>query len=300
MEPKLKNLIDCKSKVECSNLALQHSSTYIHQLTDHINNSCKLSSIDINNKIDYLAGCLTITLDFPTQELEFLRARMCEDEKFCYADDLSYIKNTTPTFPKIGRLNLAGSALFYGSVIVKKDDSALRVALSEVGAKELDHLNVLRSYQKAGCDLCLRIIGIWDYVRRDERPYYIGIDVFEYYKEARAYMGKKFSPELLLAYELTDRFFADILSRKGSEALYQVTSTLSSIFMSEHIDGVLYSSVHAKGEPVVALTPAAVDSKLEHRLACHVMVEKCYGYEFYKYKTIAKASITKNTSKLNW
>lgn len=191
--------------------------------------------------------------------------------------------------------------MFYASVAVKQDYTAVRVVLSEAGAKELDHLNVLRSHQVTGSDLNLQIIGIWDQVRRDEKPYYLNKDTFDYYKMAREYMVQKFEPKLLLAYELTDRFFADILSREGSERLYQVTSALSNVFLSGKSDGVLYSSVQAKGEPVVALIPQAVDDKLDHLFATDVVIEKSFGYEFFQFKTLAKtASIGRQSGELEW
>jgi hypothetical protein len=301
LTPELKELIDHKAKKECGYTNLLHSYVYIRQLNDYINGVCKLTNHEIEAKVDFLAGCLTITLDHPIQDLEFLRARLCEGQKFSSIDDLSYIKQTTKNFPKAGRLNQIGQALFYASVVVKQDDTALRVVLSEAGAKELDHLNVLRSHQANGSDLNLRIIGIWDQVRRDEKPYYLNKDAFDYYKEAREYMVQKFEPNLLLAYDLTDRFFADILSRKGCESLYQVTSALSSVFFDEKIDGVLYSSVQAKGEPVVALTRQAVDDKLDHQFACDVVIEKCFGYEFFHFKTLGKTSnIGRQSVKLEW
>jgi len=301
LQPQLIRLIDKKAREECGDTALLYSSTYIFQLNDHINGTCKLANHEIEAKVDYLAGCLTITLDNPLQELELLRARLCEGRKFNSIDDLSYIKLTTDSFPKAGRLNQAGEALFYASVAVKQDDTALRVVLSEAGAKELDRLDVLRSHQTTGSDLNLRVIGIWDQVRRDERPYYLSKDIFDYYKKARGYMVQKFDTKLLSAYELTDRFFADILSRKGSESLYQVTSALGCVFMDGKTDGVLYTSVEAKGEPVVALLPSAVDTKVEHQFVCNVFIQECYSYEFCSYETIAKTfSIEKATGKLNW
>jgi hypothetical protein len=301
LRPGLIQLIDEKASVECGDTALLYSSTYIRQLNDHMNGTCELATYDIKTKIDYLAGCLTITLDTPLQGLEFLRVRLCDGRKFSNIDDLSYIKYPTDTFPKVGRLNQLGKALFYASVAVKKDDTALRVALSEAGAKELDCLNVLRSQQKLGSDLNLRVIGIWDQVRRNEKPYYLNQNTFEYYKKTREYMVQNFDSKLLSAYELTDRFFSDILSRKSNDNLYQITSSLSSVFIDENSDGVLYSSVEANGEPVVALTPSAVDSKLEHQFACDIKVGKCCGYEFFKYKTIATTSgIDRNTGELKW
>lgn len=301
IEPKLIQFLDKKAREECGDTALLYSSTYIRQLNAHINGTCKLADHEIETKIDYLAGCLTITLDNPLQELELLRVRLCEGQKFSNVDDLSYIKDTTDSFPKAGRLNQTGQALFYASVAVKQDDTALRVVLSEAGTKELDRLNVLRSHQTSGSDLYLRVIGIWDWVRRDERPYYMSQGTFEYYKKTREYIVQKFDPKLLSAYELTDRFFADILSRTGSYSLYQVTSALGPLFMDGECDGVLYSSVQAIGEPVVALLPTAVDSKLEHQFVCDVVVKECYGYEFFNYNTLAKrVNIDSDSGNLAW
>lgn len=301
LQSKLTQKISQKAILECPSKALLYSSTYIRQLNHHINGSFQLTSNEIKEKIDYLAGCLTITLDNPLQEMEFLRVRLCEGENFKNVNDLSYIKNTSDNFPSIGRLNQMGKALFYASVAVKKDDTALRVVLSESRVKNLDRLNVLRSHQKNDSELYLRIIGIWDSVRLNERPYYLSHDVFEYYKAARDYMAQSFDPKLLSAYDLTDRFFADILSRKGSKNLYQVTSELGSFFMDGKVDGVLYSSVQANGEPVVALAPSAVDKKIDHQFACNISVQECYGYEFFAYKTNAKtSSIDEKTGSLNW
>lgn len=299
--PELINLIDNKASVECGDTNLLHSSVYISQLNGHINGKCELTQQEIDSKVDYLAGCVTITLEHQVNELEFLRVRLCEGQNFTNVDELSYIKKTSCTFPKMGRLNLTGQALFYASIAVKQDDTALRVALSEAQAKQLDHLNVLRSHQVSGTDIYLRIIGIWDQVRRNEKPYYLNQDTFDYYTETREYMAKKFSRELLFAYELTDRFFADILSREGNERLYQVTSALSNVFFTEKCDGVLYSSVKAKGEPVVALKPQVVDDKLEHQFTAEVLIDKSFGYEYYQYRTQTKTSnIDRVSGKLEW
>lgn len=301
LTPELIKLIDLKASVECGHTNLLHSSVYISQLTGHINGTCELTRHEIESKVNYLAGCVTITLDHPINELKFLRVRLCESQKFTNVDDLSYIKKASSTFPKAGRLNLKGQALYYASVAVKQDDTALRVGLSEAQAKQLDHLNVLRSHQVNETDLYLRIIGIWDQVSRDEKPCYLNQNTFDYYTEARKYMAKQFSRELLFAYELTDRFFADILSHEGHERLYQVTSALSNVFLTEKCDGVLYSSVKAKGEPVVALKPQAVDAKLEHQFVVDVLVEKSFGYEYYQLKTLAKTSnIDKISGNLEW
>lgn len=301
LQSDLIGLIDRKAEEECSDKAILYSSTYIRQLKNHINGTCILSIHEIKNRVGYLASRLTITLDNPLQGMEFLRVRPCEGQKFNSICELSYIKKTTDNFPRGGRLNKTGQALFYAGVLVKQDETALQVVLSEARAKEFDCYSVLRTHQLPDTDLNLRIIGIWDQVRRNEKPYYLNQDTFDYYTEARKYMAKQFAPELLLAYELTDRFFADILSREGNERLYQVTSALSNGFLTDKCDGVLYSSVKAKGEPVVALKPLVVDDKLEHQFVTEVLIEKSFGYEFYQFKTLAKTSnIDKVSGKLEW
>lgn len=301
LAPELIKLIDHKASVECGHTNLLHSSVYISQLNAHINGTCELTKHEIESKLVYLAGCMTITLDHPINELEFLRVRLCEGQNFTNVDELSYIKKTSSKFPKAGRLNLIGQSLFYASVAVKQDDTALRVVLSEAQAKQLDHLNVLRSHQVSETDLYLRVIGIWDQVRRNEKPYYLNQDTFDYYTEARKLMAKQFSRELIFAYELTDRFFADILSREGNERLYQVTSALGNVLLTENCDGVLYSSVKAKGEPVVALKPQVVNDKLVHQFATKVLIDKSFGYDYYQFRTQAKtSSIDRKSGKLEW
>ncbi len=302
LEPSLVNLIDYKASVECGDKALLYASTYIRQLNEHINGTCSLTNNEIETKVSYLAECLTITLDKAMQELEFLRARLCEGDKFEYVKQLSYIKDTTESFPSMGRLNQTGQSLFYAALAVKQDDTALRVVLSEAGSKELDHFNVIRFHQKNNCDLNLRIIGLWDHVRRNDRPYYLSKNIFDYYRNAKEYMDKKFDPRLLSAYELTDRFFANILSTKGTEALYQVTSAISSVFLDgDSCEGILYSSVEAKGEPVVALKPEAVNDKLDHQFVGDIEVEKCFGYEFFQYRTLGKTvKIDSKDGRLVW
>lgn len=302
LEPTLISLIIRKANEECGDTALKYSSTYIYQLNNHINGVCSLSASEIEEKINYLVGCLTITLDLPMSELEFLRVRRCEGKNFEHVQELSYIKHTTKSFPAQGRMNQVGQSLFYATLAVKKDDTALRVALSEARSKNLDHLNVLKSYQKSGVYLKIRVIGIWDQVRRSYQPYYLGNEIFDYYKKASNLMEKKFDPDLFNAYQLTDRFFADVLSRKGSINLYQVTSIISSVILAGEIcDGVLYSSVEAKGEPVAALKPSSVNNTLVHQWVADISVEKHIGYEFYKYQTRAQTkSIDDQTGNLVW
>jgi len=241
------DFINEKSEKECGDTVLRHTVVYIQQLKAHIDGHYQLSKQEIESKLDYLIGYTTLTTSLPVTDLELLRARPCEGNNFEHIDELSYIKNVTASFPSMGRLNREGEAIFYASLALKNDDSALHVVLSETKAKELDQLNILRSKQKKDEDLSLRIIGIWDEVRKDLKPSYLAESVFSYYKEAWALMQTKFNTKLFYAFQLADRFLADFMAKEGSEKLYEITSIASKIFLdSDTIDGILYSSVEAK------------------------------------------------------
>ena len=156
LSPNIVNFIVEKSIKECGDTVLQCTVVYIQQLSDHINGHNQLSKQEIESKLDFLIGYTTLTMELPVNDLELLRARRCENNNFEYIDELSYIKNVTASFPAKGRLNRAGEAIFYASLAIKNDDSALHVVLSETKAKELDQLNILRSHQKNDEDLSFK------------------------------------------------------------------------------------------------------------------------------------------------
>lgn len=302
LEQKLITLINEKANKECGSTALLSASHFIEELEKHITGDCTLSEQVISNKVDYLAGCLTITLDVGVTELELLRTRCSNDLHFKNVDEVSYIKSPTSTFPPLGRLNKPGQVIYYAAVKVRQDDTALRVVLSESNARTLDTFHVLSSEQQKKTNINLRIVGIWDLVRRDCKPSYLSEDTFLYYKEVYKLMKCKFSPELLMAYELTDRFFNDLYSRKGSNCLYQVTSEISTLLLDSEIsDGILYSSVQAKDEPLIALKPKTVDQKITHKWVSEVEVKRKLGYEYYLYNTNnGPAKVEKSTGRINW
>ncbi|MDE1211756.1 hypothetical protein [Vibrio aestuarianus] len=302
MNSKLIDLIRSKAQLECADTALLYASTYVKQLQEHINGVNLLSSEEISLKTNYLVGCLTITLDVPVTDLELLRARYCEGTRFSHVNELSYIQSPTNEFPEQGRLNHKGQVLFYAALAVLQDDSALRVALSESSAKDFDEFNILKSVQKSDCDLNIRLIGIWEKIRRKNKPYYLADSTFAYYQSAYELMKKHFPNNLFCAYQITDTFLDDILSRKGTKLLYQVTSSISSILLEDDsIDGVVYSSVEAKGEPVIALKPTTVDHKISHQWVSDVKVLKRFGYDYYEYQTIGNpAKIDSGSGNLQW
>lgn len=306
LQKKLIDLIQHKAIVECPHKALRTVSTYVKQLKDYIEGHINLTATEIDKKLDYIIGCTTITLNLPVENREFLRARICnirtkkcgDSDFFDNVQDLSYIKDIVQNPPSMGRLNIDGEVLFYASVIVDNSDIALLTVLSEIGAKSLDKVGVLRSQQIAGTELQLRCIGIWEFVRLKQKPMFMDQEVFEYYQEAYDLMKKRFPADLLTAYNLTDCFLSDVMSMKGSDKLYQITSVAASVLLDDkNVDGILYTSVEA-GFPSVAIKPASVDQKIQHDYVCDVDVIKHHGYSFYEYQDNKKFTINTSTGAL--
>jgi hypothetical protein len=300
---KFREKVEQFATTECGVTNCLYASTYIQQLNSHIDGTATLSFSEIEHKLDFLIGCTTITLDNGYEGLELLRARRCELQPFSNVNELSYIQKPSKSFPKLGRLNQTGEALFYAAIINSKCNKSLNVILSEAGARTLDKMSILRSVQKESMELTLRIIGLWDDILRGVKPLFMSDEVYEYYCSAYDYMVEKFPSKLLVAYQLTDRFLADIMSRKGSERLYEVTSCASKIMLDDKkqekaIDGIIYSSVEAKGEAVVALKPDAVDKMLEHQWVSEVLVNMHHGYEFFDYVTVSISNINTQSGSL--
>jgi hypothetical protein len=286
LQEELIQLIEKKAFLECPKTAIKYTTTYIKQLKEHINGVNALPQSEIIHKIEYLVGCVYIALNCHLTNLEFLRGRRCDKDWFTKFEELSYIKPTTENFPKIGRFNKEGKGHYYGALMMPNCNRATNVVLSEIEARELDKINFLRSHQKNGCTINTGMIGIYDHIRRKNRPYYISEPIFLYYEEALKFMQKIFSTELFMAYQLTDRFLADIASSPSSTSLYAVTSEVSDILLSNECEGILYSSVKAKDEPLIVITPTSVDEKIDHQCIHNIKVENQYGYEFYEYTTI--------------
>ncbi len=306
IEPKVKILIDKKAEEMNSNSLyyLLEVSKYIKQLNLYIDGLLQLSSSEIENKLEYLIGFFTITLEHPIDAgLKFLRAVKYQEEidttSPCYKEvsRLSYIPVDLGIIPKIGRLNKQGESIYYGCIFFDDKFGGYNVAFSEVNASEYDHINILKS--KSTQELKLNFIGFMDYIFRESKPYFISDDTYEYYKKVYEYMESKFDLNLFVAFQLCDAFFADILNSKESGKLYDITSVLASIFLDgNRSDGLFYTSVQAKGSPVVALKTSAIDNKVKHQSAECFEIIKCYGYAKYHAKLICTGTIEENN--ISW
>lgn len=269
------------------------------QLNDFINQKINLENSEIEKYLDQLVGCFTTTLHTPfTPGLKILRARAFEKEhRETDVNELSYIAKEKNTDVTLGRLNLAKEPMYYGCIYFNELSGGVNVALAEINAKEGQTVNILRS--EVGKELNIYFIGIYDYIFRESRPYFISEEHFSYFKQVYDYQKEKYSKDAFLAHQICDAFFSDVLRKAEHGNLYRVTSLLSKLFLEcSTIDGVIYTSVKAEGSPVIALKTESVDSKLLHKEAESLLVQKSHGYALYHALPTGKGKI--NDNKIEW
>ena len=120
-------------------------------------------------------------------------------------------------------------------------------------------------------------------MHRQLKPRFMSQEIFDCFKEVYEYQEAKYSESVFLAHLLTDAFLSDILRRKDSGNLYNVTSQLFDIFSdSESIDGIIYTSVKSEGDPVIALKPCVVDLKIKHTSIDSYRIINDFGYAKYR------------------
>jgi hypothetical protein len=289
LEPGLVKLIDDKACEDEGDACLLGVNITILKLNQYLSGEIDLTLAQRRGLLDLLFGNLSITLDMPIEDIKLIRARKVDQIPFFHyfgnISELSYMANPTSTLPRLGRLNTVGTALFYASIDNTPCDKGLRVTLSEIEAVDGDKINLLYSSVKPGYGLNVRYIGIWDYVVKNRKPYFLSQMVFEYYVAAHKSMKNKFSKDQLIAYQLCDAFFADVLSREGNERLYNITSILAEYFLEDSdVDGIIYTSVKAKGEPVIAIRASSVGAKIDYVKAEAITINQSNGYNDYDYE----------------
>lgn len=301
LEQKLVDLIDNKARED--EACLEQVKIIVGQLNQYLKGDFDLTLEQRRGLLDLLFGHFTITLDMPIDGIHLIRARKVDQPPLLHyygkINDLSYMENPTCTLPRLGRLNSASTALFYASINNTPCDKSLRVALSEIESNDDDKINVLHSRVSNDSDFKVRYIGIWDYVARNQKPYFLADKVFDYYQKVFDYMKQQFNPEQFSANQLCDDFFADVLSRDGNERLYNVTSILGEYFLEgSQVDGIIYTSVKVKGEPVIAISSSSVDSKIEHVKTEAITVNQKNVHNSYDYDVTHKANV--NGTALKW
>ena len=104
---------------------------------------------------------------------------------------------------------------------------------------------------------------------------------------------------LFKSYILSNSFFADIIKRDGSERLYKVTSTISSILLENIItEAIVYESVKVKDTPVIAIKPNVINNHIKHKNAYSYKVKEDLGYGIYSIDKINECEIV--NEELKW
>lgn len=300
------NIADCidTNAVEMTphgDYCLDEVVTIIGRLNGHICGKTQLSNTCIEALLDRLVGYYTLTLELPIDPPITLRRAVKYDKKDDLAgfEDVGRLSYCPPEFldkVSMGRLNKAQEALYYGCLYFEKD-AGVNVAFAEINARKGEKINILES--KTTGEINARIIGIYDYVKRAARPWYISEETFAYYKKVYDTQEAKYAPRLFAAFQLCDAFFADIMRRKAQGRLYEVTSLLGAMFLENRkVDGVLYTSVQAEGAPVIALKTKSVDDKIIHTGAASFKINKVCGYALYFADDLSRGQIVGD--KIEW
>jgi hypothetical protein len=208
---------------------------------------------------------------------------------------LSYIPSGLSVTSKKGRMNQNGESIFYSCL--NSDANSIGSILSECRANEGDIFNILQcktklEVPKSHSDTSLHVvpIGINDHFRRGV-PTPFGLH--DSFREMYDLLRKNTHPTAMLAMQICDAFLTDVLTRKGSKRLYDVTSEIGRECLKPDIlDGVLYPSTRFEGFPNLALKPGSVDRKIRFETAISIRVEKCFGYGMYRIKILRQGVIS--------
>ena len=208
-------------------------------------------------------------------------------EHFEHTDELSY---PPEKHTGLGRMNYAGSPIFYGA-------SSPETAMAECRLRLGDRFHLTKYVIKSDSKLYANVVGNIDHVRRRSTTF-LDRQLFQL---AIEYVLGKLHNEVALAVQLVDAFIADHLGRKGSEDHYRVSAEIANeLLRPKEIQGLFYPSVEHAGGINYAFKPAAFDADIvpiETR-ACAVL--KAYGYGAYKVSQSKPAEITEVPGPISW
>jgi len=291
---KTKAFIDKKAREDASGI-LPKVGDMIRELNEHIEGEVSLSENKIREYLAYLIGHVTLTEYISMGKQTILRARLIIEENIFCTSQLSYVPKEKA---KSGRLNQEKESIFYGCLCWSQRDG-INVAFSETKANSGDTVYLLRSQIKSYERLDVVYVGIYNYILKNSKPAFLSDDMYQHFCAVYEYQRKKFSRDLFMAFQLCDSFLSDIMSKKYNDnALYEITSTLGSLFLEDH-DGILYTSVEERGYPLIALKPEIVDKKLQHLEVQEFKVTENYGYCIYRANNV-RTSHNLLDKKINW
>lgn len=303
-----RNYFEQKTNItrEQSVLDLKELSTMIKQLNCYIDGTLDLSLNKIDFMISHFIKNFTIILIYELKEnIIIQRSRKFEEENltnpYCFDElkKLLYIPDDKKEKRPLGRLNQAKEAIYYASI--ETDATPINnISLSEINTLEIEYINILSSTVKKS--LNVMSIGAFDLLVRNQ-PLPGWVDSF--YETAFNMLKKNCKNKNLEhyfdSYIICNAFLADVLKRKGSNRLYDVTSSIAKRLLDdENTDAIVYESVQVKDAPVIAIKTDIVDNHIEHNQVSCFKIKENLGYGLYYGEEINKAMILNNENELKW
>lgn len=276
---------------------LDFVSNIIKDLNDFIDKKKNFTEVDIESMLANLVQYrVVLDIPLPKDTLLLRGVRIADGLSFpknVNLDRISYIPKDKTHLASLGRCNKKGFPMYYACVANSIRD--VNAPFSEINAKDNEHINILIS--NTSQNLNVRFVGLYDYYQRGTKPPF---EVHGFFEEVHQYYIDTHDKALLLAIELCDSFFCDILRRKGNDRVYEVTSILSYLYISgKEVDGLIYPSVETEGFPNVVIRPSSVDDKILHKEVKIFLIKKDYGYSKYhavEFNTIGKI----NGNDISW
>jgi hypothetical protein len=285
---------------ESPSVHLERAAEITKQLNSYICGSLSLEVEEIRKAIVELTMYTSLApVSIPLVSGTVLSRAIKYEEKDGDAYDktarLSYIPFNTGVTPKKGRINQNGESMFYSCL--NSDSNSIGAILSESRANEGDIFNILQcrtklEEPKSQFDMSLHVvpIGINDYFRRGlPAPF----NLHDSFREMYELYRKNIHPTAMLAMQICDAFLTDLLTRKESPRLYDVTSEIGrECLRPDVLDGILYPSTRFEGFPNLALKPKSVDLKIRFETALSLKVERCFGYGMFKTKILRQGIVS--------
>lgn len=188
-----------------------------------------------------------------------------------------------------GRANGHGESIFYGGSSDETVFSELQLAAGHA-------VNIAAFSVKPMQEITAYVIGEMDHLRRWGRPRFLPAGLEVHSQEILSSLH----PDVALAIQLVDAFFADRFSRKGKEA-YRVTNLIAREFLqSQTIDAIVFPSVAHPGGFNYAIKSQVSTERLQVRACVAVEILKNYGYGSYLGGRYGLAKVSPADTTVHW
>ncbi len=286
----------CKRTKNESEHNLVKSMCCINTLNTYMEERSGITDVTIQQMIDHLVGHNTLVFDslLPC-EIKIKRGRIINTESVKSVQQLSYNKNSEKICQ--GRLNPSNRSFFYG-VIHFEATAGTNIVFSEIDTKEENYICILNSATNK--ELTYRQLGIFEKIRKDDRPWYFNDSIWNYYKKVYELYQHLSHRTDFEAFLLTENFLYNVISKKESRRVYDVTNAIYDILLGDQgVEGVIYDSIFDGTTPNIMLKPDTVDEKLVFLDTEAFKINKIYSCNLYDASLTFKGKIL-STGEIEW